>query len=87
MRRAGRKAKIPGYYIPTARSDQCAENYMFIYNGYIDYAPSDSICDMKAKKRESGEIKKCRPYYGDTRRKHSGRDYGGDGIGGVMKAV
>ena len=58
-----------------------------IDDGRIDDAFADGAGHMQAKHRESDKVEERRPQHGPLGRQHTRGNDGGDGVGGVMKAV
>ncbi len=91
MRARGWQSQIPGHQVPGDRSHQSGAQDIKtkVLADEIDahQIATDRFGDARAKDSEGHEIENCGPDYRRARRKHAGGNYGGDRIGGVVKAI
>ncbi len=87
VRRAGGQAVVPGDQVPDDRPHQAGKDHAEADDRNIDEAGADGLGDGRTKREGGNEIEHRRPDDGLAWRQHTGRHYGGNRVGGVVKAV
>src|SRR2546427_652930 len=87
MRGTGRKAEVPRNYIPSNGSNQASQDNVLRDNVQNNHAGAQSLSHIRSKPKGRHKIEEAGPHDREARSKDPGRNYRGNGVGGVVKSI